>query len=293
MAMGGFVAGCGACTSGLIAVKPAHLVGLLATALAAALAGCSGSAARTSQPAARPAVQTMRMKFPAGAADVDVYMPDTAGPAPLVIVAHGFSRHRNTMSAWGRHLAKEGFVAVVPDLPAWSNQVRNGRFITELRAYLCADESWRQRVDPSRVGLMGFSAGGLATLLSAADEPGPAIWVGLDPVDRDGIGAKAAPLVTCRAVALTAEPSVCNSQGNARGIIAALPHGQHFMVAGAVHVDAEWPTDWVAEAVCGRSTDEKRSEFRRRATMALREALSMPAVDSLPVLIEEARDPRR
>ena len=169
------MAGCGACASGLIAVKPAHLAGLLAMALSAAIAGCSGSAARTNQPAARPAVQTIRMKLPAGAADVDVYMPDTAEPAPLVIVAHGFSRHRNTMSAWGRHLAKEGFVAVVPDLPAWSDQVRNGRFITELRAYLCADESWRQRVDPSRVGLMGFSAGGLATLLSAADEPGPAI----------------------------------------------------------------------------------------------------------------------
>ena len=222
---------------------------------------------------------TIRVRLSAGAADADIYSPDTAGPAPLVIVAHGFSRRRHNMSGWGRHLAREGFLAAVPDLPAWSDQIRNGRFISLLRAYLCASEPWSQRIDPSRVGLMGFSAGGLATLLSAAGNPAPAIWVGLDPVDRNGSGAKAAALVECRAVVLTAEPSACNGGGNARNIIAALPRcerSEHFGVAGAVHVDAEWPTDWMAEAVCGRSTDERRSEFRRRATAALREALAIP-----------------
>ena len=220
--------------------------------------------------------QTIFVKLSAGAADVELYWPDAATPAPLVIVAHGFSRRRRNMSGWGQHLAKEGLVAAVPDLPAWSDQVRNGRFISDLRATLCAGESWSQRIDPSRVGLMGFSAGGLATLLSAAGNPGPAIWVGLDPVDRNGAGATAAPLVKCHAVVLTAEPSACNGHGNARNIIAALPRCEHFRVAGAVHVDAEWPTDWMAEAVCGRSTDARRSEFRRRATAALREALGIP-----------------
>jgi len=179
------------------------------------------------------------------------------------------------MSGWGQHLAQEGFVAAVPDLPAWSKHAQNGRFISELRAYLCAVESWKQRIDPGRVGLMGFSAGGLATLLSAADDPDPAIWVGLDPVDWNGIGKKAAPSVECRVLVLTAEPSACNSHGNASGIIGALPRCEHYRIAEAVHVDAEWPTDWMAQAVCGRSTDEKRSEFHRRATEALQEALRM------------------
>ncbi len=223
-----------------------------------------------------PAFQTMRVKLSAGAADVDLHWPDTAEPAPLVIVAHGFMRRRRNMSDWGQHLAKEGFAAAVPNLPAWSDPVRNGRFISDLRAYLCASESWSQRIDPSRVGLMGFSAGGLATLLSVADNPGPAIWVGLDPVDRNGLGAKAALLVKCPAVVLTAEPSACNKHGNARDIIAALPRCEHFRVAGAVHVDAEWPTNWMAEAVCGRSTDKRRSEFRRLATAALRKTLVIP-----------------
>jgi hypothetical protein len=190
-------------------------------------------------------------------------------------VAHGFARRRRNMSGWGRHLAHEGFVAAAPDLPAWSDHARNGRFLSDLQAHLCAAEPWSRRIDPSRVGLMGFSAGGLATLLSAAGDPEPAIWVGLDPVDHHGAGARAAPRVKCRAVVLTAEPAACNAYGNARDIVAALPCCEHFSVAGAVHVDAEWPTGLMAEAVCGRSTDERRGEFRRRATAALREALEM------------------
>ncbi|MFN7987930.1 MAG: hypothetical protein U0529_10685 [Thermoanaerobaculia bacterium] len=120
---------------------------------------------------------------------------------------------------------------------------------------------------------MGFSAGGLATLLSAADDPGVSAWVGLDPVDRKGLGAKAAARVTSPTLVLTAEPSGCNASGNARDIVAALPRGEHVRVAGAVHVDAEWPTSWLAEASCGRSDGARRREFVRLATAALHAAL--------------------
>ena len=222
--------------------------------------------------ATSPARETVRLKLAAGTAYVDVNLPVTSQRAPLVIVAHGFCRDRRSMSDWGRHLATEGFVAVVPDLPAWSDHVRNGGFVSDLRVYLCAHEPWSRRIDPSRVGLMGFSAGGLATLLSVADNPQPAIWVGLDPVDRKGLGARTAPVVECTAVVLTAEPSACNGRGNSRNIIAAVPRCRHIHVAGAVHVDAEWPTDWKAEAICGRSREDRRAEFRRHATAALHEA---------------------
>jgi pimeloyl-ACP methyl ester carboxylesterase len=187
------------------------------------------------------------------------------------------------MSGWGEHLAREGLVVAVPDLPAWSDHARNGRFVSELRAHLCSVEPWAQRIDGSRVGLVGFSAGGLASLLAAADRPVVSIWIGLDPVDRSGLGAEAAARVDCRALVLTAEPSACNARGNAFDIIAALPDGEHRQVAGAVHVDAEWPTDWMAELVCGRSTEEKRREFRRHTTAALLEALvTSPAPDAVP-----------
>jgi len=257
------------------AVKRTHHPGLVAITMSTAFEGADVSGAHTNQSTARLAIETIHVKLSAGASDVDIHWPATAVPAPLVIVAHGFFRHRHNMSAWGQHLANEGFVAAVPDLPTWSNHIRNGRFISDLRTYFCTVDSWRQRIDLSRVGLMGFSAGGLASLLSAADNPDLAIWVGLDPVDWNGIGTKVASLTYCRAVVLTAEPSACNSHGNARSIIAAMPRCEHFRVAGAVHVDAEWPTDWIAEAVCGRSTDEKRSEFHWRAIAALHEALTI------------------
>jgi pimeloyl-ACP methyl ester carboxylesterase len=224
-----------------------------------------------------PAPETIRVELPAGVGDVDVYGPATASPAPLVIVAHGFSRTRHNMSGWGPRLAAEGFVVAVPDLPAWSDHARNGRFLSEIREFLAAREPWSRRIDPSRVGLVGFSAGGLASLLSAADGPGVAIWIGLDPVDRDGAGAKAASRCEGRTLVLTAEPSACNGRGNALSIVAALPRGEHFRVSGAVHGDAEWPTDWKADFVCGRSTAEKSVEFRERAAAALREALLQPA----------------
>jgi acetyl esterase/lipase len=219
--------------------------------------------------------ETLRVQLPAGTAGVDVYWPSAATQVPMVIVAHGFSRCRHNMSGWGQHLAQEGFVAVVPDLPTRSDHARNGRFLSELRAYLLGDESWREHIDPARVGLLGFSAGGLSSLLSAAHSPGLAIWVGLDPVDRYGLGVKAATMVQSRAAVLTAEPSACNAHGNARDMISALPRHEHFRVAGAVHVDAEWPTSWLAELVCGRSTDERRAEFQARATQALKEAFAL------------------
>ena len=87
------------------------------------------------------------------------------------------------------------------------------------------------------------------------------------------MGVQAARLLRCPAVVLTAEPSACNGKGNARDIIAALPHCRRFRVDGAVHVDAEWPTDWKAQAICGRSSDERRARFCAHALAVLRETL--------------------
>ena len=219
---------------------------------------------------------TIRVQLPTGVTDVDLYWPQAVRQGPMVIVVHGFLRSRRNMSGWGQHLAKEGMVAVVPDLPTQADHARNGRFISELRAHLLDDESFKQRIDAGRVGLLGFSAGGLSSLLSAADSPAVGVWVGLDPVDQDGLGVRAAAMVKSRAVVLTAEPSSCNAHGSARDLVAVLVQGEHFKIAGAVHADAEWPTSWLAELVCGRSTDEKRAQFRVLATTALQDAFALP-----------------
>jgi len=249
---------------------------LLALFLVVAAGGCTTpSKGGDLRPAHPLSVETLRVQLASGSAAVDVYWPDQSDQAPLVIVTHGFMRSRRNMSGWGNHLASKGFVVAVPDLPTRSNHVKNGRFVNELQAYLADQVRWQQRIDPARVGYMGFSAGGLSSLLAAASSTTVAIWVGLDPVDRDGLGARAAPNVKARTTVLTAEPSACNAQGNASGLIAALPQAEHHRVSGAVHVDAEWPTTSPAQAVCGASTEARRAEFRDRATRALQETLSV------------------
>jgi dienelactone hydrolase len=212
--------------------------------------------------------ESLRVQLSAGAVEVDVYLPAAAEPTPLVIVAHGFSRSRRNMAGWGQQLAAAGYLAVVPDLPSRSDHAGNGRSLTELRQYLLEDAAWRVRIDPARIGLLGFSAGGLSSLVSAAQAPAVAIWVGLDPVDRGGLAVRAAEQFRGDAVVITAEPSACNARGNAHEILAALPRHTHFHVDGAVHVDAEWPGSWDGEFACGRSSDEGRAAFRRLTMQA-------------------------
>jgi dienelactone hydrolase len=134
-----------------------------------------------------------------------------------------------------------------------------------------------QRIRAEHVGVMGFSAGGLSSLLAAADNPTIAVWVGLDPVDRNGWGAAAAARFQGTAVILRAEPSPWNAHGNAAGLERALA-GQcrSTLIPGAIHIDAEWPTDRAAELLCGRSDDRRRGVFVEQATAALKAEL-MPS----------------
>ncbi len=100
--------------------------------------------------------------------------------------------------------------------------------------------------------ILGFSAGGLSSLLLAPPSPSLAIWDGFDPLDRDDLVVKAVTMVQAHTVVLSPEPSSCNAHGNAQGIVSALPLHDHFRIVWAVHVGAEWPTSWLAEFVCGR-----------------------------------------
>jgi hypothetical protein len=61
---------------------------------------------------------TIHVALPAGEADVDLYLPDDASPAPLVIVAHGFSRGRHNMAGWGRHRSARSRAAPCDKCPA-------------------------------------------------------------------------------------------------------------------------------------------------------------------------------
>lgn len=205
---------------------------------------------------------------------VDFYLALESASAPVVVVAHGFSRNRKTMAGWGSLLAKAGFLAVVPDLPSWADHARNGRALAELLAEVQSGKLLPQPRPSGPAALVGFSAGGLSTLLAAAGNTNVSCWVGLDPV---GMGSKAIQSTESLAIpsfVLRAEPAPWNANGNAREIFAALP-GPAFslVVNNATHVDAEHPTSRAADWACGKSDPARRELFGRYLLASLRVGL--------------------
>lgn len=126
--------------------------------------------------------QTERVSLTGKSVKVDFYLPSAPGPAPVVVIAQGFTRNRKTMACWGGMLAAHGFLAMVPDLPTWADHARNGRALAELLVAVRAGKRNTQPKPGGAAALVGFSAGGLSTLLAAEGNTNVACWVGLDPV---------------------------------------------------------------------------------------------------------------
>jgi pimeloyl-ACP methyl ester carboxylesterase len=253
----------------------------LAVFILCATAGCTSSNPACDVPEISPgvSVSTQKLDLPSGPVRFDLYRPVTARPAPLVILAHGLWRDRTRMKGWGQMLAREGFVAVAMDMPTLADYEHNGRSIDELIDALCKGAVADCRIDPARIGLVGHSAGGLATFLAAADNPNVKIWVGLDPVDRHGIGAAVGSRVHARAVVVRAPPSQWNQNGNAVTLLHSLPHGgSDTIVDDAIHIDPEWPSDWTMEFLMGRTSEQRREQFANRTVAALKnELMNVPA----------------
>ena len=154
-----------------------------------------------------------------------LYKPDGDGPFPAVIYNHG-SRDGHERASMpyryvGRMLARAGYVALVPerrgygksDGEVWWKETGNdeGRLIVRLQAetddVLAAVEYLRtvKSVDSGRLGIMGWSFGGIVTMLAvsrsgafraAVNQAGGALsWDG-SPVLRDALAGAARKTAT-------------------------------------------------------------------------------------------------
>jgi dienelactone hydrolase len=208
-------------------------------------------------PAAQPSgavVRTADIDLAGGTTAVDVYQPSGSPSLGTAVVAHGFTRSRERHRDLGRALAEAGITAVIPDLPFTVDHWGNGEAIIELAGKLEAGALGLPPVERSRLLLIGTSAGGLATLLAAAELPGLAGWIGLDPVDRTGSGVRAAERLTAPAVVLLADRSNCNLYGSGRSIGRAVPRlVRSKVLEGASHCDFESPTNNLCRFLCGKS----------------------------------------
>lgn len=215
---------------------------------------------------AAPEVQTLELPVDGRPVALDLYA--TAGAARgAAILSHGFTRSRRPLSGHAQALADAGVRALTPDLPCTFDFRCNGRALADLVRQLRAGGSLGPAVD--RVMLVGFSAGGLSSLL-AADAPGVVGFVALDPFDRvlpdetEPLGLTAAQGLRTEALLLRAPPSRCNAGAAAAPWATALPLlWRDETIAEATHCDFESPSDWICRLACGAPDPARQQRVRQ------------------------------
>lgn len=206
---------------------------------------------------------------------VDVYLPAAAlREAPVVIVAHGFTRSRRVMAEWGQFAASHGMIALVPNLPSFANHDRNARAVEDLIRWAHDPVRSLQPRPNGEVGLIGHSAGGFATLLAAVREPRVRCWIGLDPVDFRDHGLAAVKSLKVPGMMLLAEPGAWNRHGNALPWLAACPGSLTALrIRGSTHCDPEMPTTRLAQLFCGKTDPARYGIYQHYALALLNQTL--------------------
>jgi dienelactone hydrolase len=224
---------------------------------------------------------TVRLVLAERRVEMDVYRP--VGPVRgAVILSHGFTRSRSTLGEHAAALAAAGALAITPDLPYTFDFQRNAQALAALVALLRAGGGAEGVLGGpiGRVVLVGFSAGGLSSLL-AAGAPGVVGYVGLDPFDRvrggAALGLDSAPGLRTEAVLLRAPPSRCNAQAVAAPWGAALPAlVSDRVMADASHCDFEAPSDWMCRLACGAPDPQRQAQVRATLLSAVARWLPEP-----------------
>jgi pimeloyl-ACP methyl ester carboxylesterase len=235
---------------------------IIALSVAALLVGCA-STRSVERPRPAGTEQTLRIELDGEATPIDVYTPSSARARAVVVLAHGFGRDRSTLAELARDLSDAGFAVVVPDLPALADHGANARFLTSLANEVEQSSRPALAFGASRIIFVGFSAGGLASLVAASARGDTAAWIGLDPVDRDGLGVASAGQVTAAAFVIRAGPSACNAESNIEPALLRLPRlALDRVESGASHCDFEAPTDRLCTLACGPATPERQRAIR-------------------------------
>lgn len=173
------------------------------------------------------------------------YLPTGAARDVLVVVGHGFLRSQRQMTGLARALAASGLPTVTLDFcraGVWrTSHVRNGFDMLRVADALHA----------RHVVYVGFSAGGLAALIAARNDPRALGAVTLDLVDADAVGRHAAVGFDRPLIGLVGDPAACNARGNGLAVLAAAPRARIERIPGADHCDFESPTDRLCRLLCG------------------------------------------
>jgi dienelactone hydrolase len=207
-----------------------------------------------------------------GAIGGSLVVPNGAGPYPLLVTTHGFSGSSTNQLGWAQHFATYGFVVVVPSLPSTFDPDENvdAAIIEDLAAYYSNPPTGTPafgKVDGTKIGLEGHSAGGLATTM-ASSVINPQATVLFDPVDANGVGVGDVPKICSPLMEIYADPSSCNNEegwDSAKAV--SLGDQIQFHVVGANHCSGENAVQTVFCDACGGTpTVASQDDFSRYAT---------------------------
>lgn len=139
---------------------------------------------------------------------IDVFVPDGAGPFPVVILCIGFSMQTTLYQSYGEMLASWGYLTVIPDFGgtvlAPVAHTKQAQYLIGLMDWVKdvaqkTDKELKGKADSAHIALAGHSMGGKIALLAASQDARPMAIFTIDPVDSaGGIGSNAAdyPSVT-------------------------------------------------------------------------------------------------
>jgi pimeloyl-ACP methyl ester carboxylesterase len=234
------------------------LIGLVALFLA----GCHGpvwrEAALVRQPgavaggsASGPAIEAGSVESATGCQlRYRLYRASGTAADGLIVLGHGFLRNKERMDGLARALAKGGMTTATIDYcnaRLWDGRhYQNG---LDMRAVADA-------FDATAVVYAGFSAGALAALVAARQDPRSLGVLALDLVDDHGLGLRSVEGLAVPLIGIMAEPAACNARGNGMPVFQRSRLGRVQVLQGAGHCDFESPSDWLCEALCERPAGE-------------------------------------
>lgn len=124
---------------------------------------------------------------------VDIYLPSTTKPSPVVVISHGLGSDRTSFAYLAEYLASQGFVVAVPEHPGSNAQQLQALLggiadtVTEPREFVDrpldvkyildymerlsnSDSEYKQRFNMEQIGVIGQSFGGYTALALAGAE---------------------------------------------------------------------------------------------------------------------------
>lgn len=110
----------------------------------------------------------------------------TAGPYPVVLVAHGFQLPVAQYKGYVKRLASFGYVALTADFPAGFagvNNVENAKDLLAGLDWAAAKAELAGKADVNKAGATGHSLGGKVSIIAASMDARIKATISLDPVD--------------------------------------------------------------------------------------------------------------